>query len=143
MERQRTDQRPPHEAAPRNVGGSTSPLSERESIETHLIMTLLHSYFFIVRKNLTDAVPKAIMAFLVNAVMEALPTRLVSEVYKEEFFGALLKEDDAIVRQRARCRTALEAYRQAAIILADLKEGDVQTHPLAQRLSSLSIDRIS
>lgn len=97
-------------------------LLEKEDVETQLIMTLLHSYFSIVRKNLLDSVPKAIMHFLVNHVVEQLPTRLVSDLYKEEMFEELLEEDEAVVKQRARSRTALEAYRQAASILADLRE---------------------
>jgi dynamin 1-like protein len=100
-------------------------LSEKEEIETQLIMTLLHSYFSIVRKNLLDSVPKAIMHFLVNHVQDQLGTRLVTDLYKEEMFAELLQEDDAVVKQRARCKTALEAYRQAANILSELRDSDV------------------
>lgn len=100
-------------------------LSDKEEIETQLIMTLLHSYFSIVRKNLLDSVPKAIMHFLVNHVVEQLGTRLVTDLYKEEMFVTLLQEDDAVVKQRARCKTALEAYRQAATILTELRDSDV------------------
>ncbi|PJF19847.1 Dynamin, GTPase domain-containing protein [Paramicrosporidium saccamoebae] len=100
-------------------------LSEKEEVETQLIMTLLHSYFLIVRKNLLDAVPKAIMHFLVNHVVEQLGTRLVTDLYREEMFEELLEEDETVVRQRARCKTALEAYRQAAGILSDLRDSDV------------------
>lgn len=107
-------------------GGPEMLLSEKEEIETQLIMTLLDSYFSIVRKNLLDTVPKAIMHFLVNFVVEQLGTRLVAELYKEEMFVELLQEDDSVVKQRARCKTALEAYRQAAQILADLRDADQQ-----------------
>ena len=109
----------------------TEALSEKEEVETQLIMTLLHSYFAIVRKNLLDSVPKAVMHFLVNHVVEQLGTRLVTELYKEELFVELLQEDEAVVRQRARCKTALEAYRQAALILSDLRDSDVSS--LVQR----------
>jgi dynamin 1-like protein len=100
-------------------------LSEKEEVETQLIMTLLHSYFGIVRKNILDSVPKAVMHFLVNHVVEQLGTRLVTELYKEELFVELLQEDETVVRQRARCKTALEAYRQAALILSELRDSDV------------------
>ena len=98
-------------------------LSEKEEVETRLIMTLLKSYLHIVRKNVLDSVPKAIMYLLVNHIVDSLPTRLVTELYKEELFEELLVEDEAVVRHRCRCRTALEAYRQAASILGDLSFG--------------------
>lgn len=86
-------------------------------------MTLLQSYLYIVRKNVLDSVPKAIMYLLVNHIVESLPTRLVTELYNEELFEELLVEDEAVVRHRARCKTALEAYRQAANIIGDLSLG--------------------
>jgi len=107
---------PPHS----NDKHETQCLSEKEEVETRLIMTLLQSYLQIVRKNILDSVPKAIMYLLVNHVVDSLPTRLVTELYKEDLFEDLLVEDAAIVKHRTRCKAALEAYRQAASILGDL-----------------------
>ena len=45
---------------------------------------LLSSYFDIVRKNIQDTVPKAIMYFLVNASKENIQNELVRSLYKEE-----------------------------------------------------------
>lgn len=42
--------------------------SEQESIEISVTKLLLRSYYDIVRKNIEDSVPKAIMHFLVNLV---------------------------------------------------------------------------
>lgn len=113
------------QASPIN-GDLTSPtestLSDREELETQLIMSLLNAYLTIVRKNLLDSVPKAIMHYLVNHVSEMLGTRLVTELYKEELFEELLEEDEGVIRQRARCKTALEAYRQAANILSEVRD---------------------
>ena len=40
--------------------------SMREKMETNIIKNLITSYFDVVRKNISDSVPKTIMAFLVN-----------------------------------------------------------------------------
>lgn len=100
-------------------------LSEKEEVETKLIISLIHSYFSIVKKNLLDSVPKAIMHFLVNHVSEHLPTKLVTELYKDEKMEELLQEDDSVVRQRERCKAALEAYRQAAALLSQIRDAEV------------------
>ena len=45
----------------------------------------------IVRKNVQDSVPKAIMAFLVNHTKNDIQSELVRSLYKEELFEELLK----------------------------------------------------
>lgn len=100
-------------------------LSEKEEVETRLIISLVHSYFTIVRKNLMDSVPKAVMHFLVNNVYDQLPTKLVTELYKDDKMEELLQEDEGVVRQRERCKAALEAYRQAAALLAQIRDAEI------------------
>jgi dynamin 1-like protein len=118
-----TNQPPPspnkHERKRHNIA---EPLTEREEFETQLIMTLLHGYFAIVKRNLVDTVPKACMHFLVNTVMERLPSRLVAELYKEDLFSELLREDDGVVRERERCRRDMDALQSALQVLGELND---------------------
>ena len=51
-------------------------LDAREENEIELVITLIVSYFDIVRKNLRDSVPKAIMHFMVNQAKEKMQVRL-------------------------------------------------------------------
>lgn len=101
-------------------GGGDIILTEKEEFETQLIMTLIHSYFAIVRKNLMDTVPKSIMHFLVNATLDSLPSKLVTDLYKEEMFSELLKEDEGVRGQRNRMRKELEGHRQALALITPL-----------------------
>ncbi|RCH96243.1 Dynamin- GTPase protein, partial [Rhizopus azygosporus] len=94
--------------------GFRSKSTEKEEREVELIRYLIISYFNIVRKSIQDLVPKAIMHFLVNYTKESVQNRLVSALYREEFFEELLKEDPTIALERERCKTMLEVYRQAS-----------------------------
>lgn len=95
-------------------------LTEREQMETELIRRLITSYFNIVREIINDQVPKAIMHLLVNHSKDAVQNRLVTELYREEYFNDLLYEDDNIKAEREKCERLLETYRQAARIVNDV-----------------------
>jgi Dynamin GTPase effector domain len=69
---------------------------------------LIKSYFSIVRKNIQDSVPKAIMHFLVNHVKDNLQSELVSHLYKQEAIEKLLSESEQIAARR---REALEMLK--------------------------------
>mgnify|MGYP002789036457 CR=1 FL=1 len=108
--------------SPKSIPEPPSLNDEKEEFETRLILSLMHSYFAIVKRNLMDTVPKACMHLLVNKVVEELPSRLVSELYKEELFDGLLKEDETITRQREQCWRDLHALQEAASLLSELKD---------------------
>ena len=59
------------------------------------------------RESIADQVPKAVMHLLVNHSKDVVQNRLVSELYKEEYFGDLLYEDDGIKAEREKCEKLL------------------------------------
>lgn len=61
---------------------------------------LIKSYFYIIRKSIQDAVPKAIMHFLVNYVKDNLQSELVTHLYKSENAEDFLNESDHIAVRR-------------------------------------------
>lgn len=61
---------------------------------------LINSYFLIVKKNIQDNVPKAIMHFLVNHVKDNLQSELVSQLYKKEEIDYLLEESEHMAARR-------------------------------------------
>ena len=52
--------------------------STRILMETKMIQNLIFSYFNIVKKNISDLVPKTIMAFLINESRKIAQSELVS-----------------------------------------------------------------
>ncbi len=96
-------------------------MSEKEEMEIHLIYTLTQSYCSVVRKNLQDTVPKAIMHFLVNQARESMHTKLVTELYRETLLDELLTEDPNVALERQACKQLLEVYRKAAAILNEVR----------------------
>jgi dynamin 1-like protein len=87
--------------------------------------SLLVSYFSIVRKNVQDSVPKAIMHFLVNKSKQDLQNELVSNLYKEELFDELLVESAEIAAKRKACWQMVQVLSRANLILTDLRESAV------------------
>ncbi|CAG78303.1 Dynamin central region-domain-containing protein [Yarrowia lipolytica] len=95
-------------------------LSDREKLETELIRRLIVSYFNIVRESIQDQVPKAVMHLLVNFSKESVQNRLVSELYKEALFDALLFEDENLAQEREKCETLLKTYKEASKIIGEV-----------------------
>ncbi len=71
---------------------------------------LIHSYFLIVRKNIQDTVPKAVMHFLVNFVKDQLQSELVALLYKtsDNEHEELLNESSHIAQRRKDAQEMLE-----------------------------------
>eukprot|EP01027_Heterolobosea_sp_BB2_P000315 GEZU01000455.1.p1 GENE.GEZU01000455.1~~GEZU01000455.1.p1 ORF type:complete len:476 (+),score=173.20 GEZU01000455.1:642-2069(+) len=97
----------------------------REAMETDIIRTLLTSYMNIVRKNITDAVPKAIMFFLVNKAKQNLQSELVRQMYKDELFDELLKENDEVAAKRKAAQEMLKVLRKAQDIINEIRDARV------------------
>ncbi|XP_078167811.1 dynamin-related protein 3A-like [Carex rostrata] len=87
--------------------------TEQEALEIAITKLLLKSYYDIVRKNVEDSVPKAIMHFLVNHTKRELHNVLITTLYKESLFEEMLKEPDEISTKRKRIRETLKVLQQA------------------------------
>ena len=83
-------------------------LTPKEEHDCQVIERLIRSYFLIIRKNIQDSVPKAIMHFLVNFVKDNLQSELVTHLYKQENFDNLLKESDQIAIRRQEANEMLK-----------------------------------
>ena len=99
--------------------------SGREMIETEIIKSLILSYFNIVKKTVCDIVPKICMQYMVNAAKDVIQKELVTELYKEELFGGLLKEAEDVAERRSRAREMLTLLKTAMDILAQIRDHNV------------------
>merc|ERR1712001_550798 len=100
-------------------------LTEREQRDREVIERLIKSYFYIVRKSIQDAVPKAIMHFLVNYVKDNLQSELVSSLYKQEEIDSVLSESEHIGERRKEAAEMLQALQKAGQIISEIRETHV------------------
>uniref|UniRef100_A0A3P9A5Z5 Dynamin-1-like protein n=1 Tax=Esox lucius TaxID=8010 RepID=A0A3P9A5Z5_ESOLU len=97
-------------------------LSSREQRDCEVIERLIKSYFLIVRKNIQDSVPKAVMHFLVNHVKDSLQSELVGQLYKSGLLNDLLTESEDMAQRRKEAADMLEALQKASHVIAEIRE---------------------
>ncbi|KAJ6823565.1 dynamin-related protein 3A-like [Iris pallida] len=94
--------------------------TEQEALEIAITKLLLKSYYDIVRKNVEDSVPKAIMHFLVNYTRRELHNVFIRKLYRENIFEEMLREPDDIAAKRKQIRETLQVLQQANKTLEEL-----------------------
>uniref|UniRef100_A0AAY4C4N0 Dynamin-1-like protein n=1 Tax=Denticeps clupeoides TaxID=299321 RepID=A0AAY4C4N0_9TELE len=97
-------------------------LSAREQRDCEVIERLIKSYFLIVRKNIQDSVPKAVMHFLVNYVKDSLQSELVGQLYKSGLLDDLLTESEDMAQRRNEAADMLKALQKASQVIAEIRE---------------------
>ncbi|XP_051739141.1 dynamin-1-like protein isoform X3 [Ctenopharyngodon idella] len=97
-------------------------LSAREQRDCEVIERLIKSYFLIVRKNIQDSVPKAVMHFLVNHVKDSLQSELVGQLYKPALLDDLLTESEDMAQRRNEAADMLKALQRASQVIAEIRE---------------------
>lgn len=89
---------------------------------------LLDSYFNIVRKNIQDAIPKAIMFFLVSRSKNEMQNELISSLYKEQSFNSLLSESQDVVLKRENCKSRIEILSKAQYIINEVRDYNLNSY---------------
>lgn len=74
---------------------------------------LIHSYFNIVKREMIDMVPKAIVLTLVNHSKEDLQRELLQELYKPDVLDELMKESEFVVNRRKEVVSMVTALNKA------------------------------
>ncbi len=85
------------------------PLSAKERIKVMSIKMYLENYFRVVKKKLTDSVPRTILTFFIEESKSGLFTSVNNGIFKDRGYEDLAAEDEDIVKKRARCKVSVEA----------------------------------
>ncbi|KAK4438084.1 Dynamin-related protein 3A [Sesamum alatum] len=109
-----------HLREPPSVLRPSETHSDQEVIEITVTKLLLRSYYDIVRKNIEDSVPKAIMHFLVNHTKRELHNVFIKKLYRDNLFEEMLQEPDEVSMKRKRTRDTLRVLQQAFRTLDEL-----------------------
>ncbi|XP_074275799.1 dynamin-related protein 3A-like isoform X2 [Silene latifolia] len=109
-----------HLKEPPSVLRPTESHTESVSIEIAVTKLLLKSYYDIVRKNVEDSVPKAIMHFLVNHTKRELHNVFIKKLYRENIFEEMLQEPGEVAIKRKQIREKLRVLNQAFRVLDEL-----------------------
>lgn len=105
---------------PPSVLKAADAITDQESIEISVTRLLIKSYYDIVRKNIQDAVPKAVMHFLVNHTKRELHSVFIRKLYREHLFEEMLQEREDVAVKRKRCKEVLRVLQQAVYTLDEL-----------------------
>lgn len=92
--------------------------TDREFMEINIIRNLIISYFNVVKKNICDLVPKAIICFLVNKSKDISEQKMIEILYKSKVdIKNLLKEDPIITEKRKEIKEQLSFLKTSFSIL--------------------------
>lgn len=96
--------------------------SSRDVMETCIIKNLISSYYNVVKKNVSDLVPKTIMCFLVNESKRMAETEMINQLYKSKELDTLLQEDPFIAKKRKTTKDALTNLKESLDVLSEIKD---------------------
>ncbi|XP_047251030.1 dynamin-related protein 3A isoform X2 [Capsicum annuum] len=109
-----------HLREPPSVLRPSETHSDQEAVVIAITRLLLRSYYDIVRKNIEDLIPKAIMHFLVNQTKRDLHNVFIKKLYRENLLEEMLQEPDEIATKRKRTCETLRVLQQAFKVLLGL-----------------------
>ena len=110
---------------PSNLGlADNATDAQKERAQIAMVQNLTNAYFRIIKKNLADGVPKAIMYFLVNRVKASVQKHLLQELYSEYTFSRLLGESEEMQEVRRRAVESM-ALLEEALTTMDAVKRDV------------------
>jgi dynamin 1-like protein len=78
-------------------------------------------YFDLIREQIKELVPKAIVRFLVDESARLLRPRMIETIFNAPELSDLLQEDPAITRKRIACQAIVDALNKGKVILDEVR----------------------
>ena len=107
-----------HESIHRDLG-------MREKIECEILFRLLISYFDIVKKNVSDMVPKAISYLLIEKLKTKLTSYLINELDSEAKVKQMSQVAPEVAQKRVTLKKTMTLLDESLMILKDLSHTTV------------------
>lgn len=101
--------------------GTGKTLTPHQAEQMRNLIEVGGRYYDIVREQLKDMVPKAIVKFLVDESTQLLRPKMIEAIFNSSDLVDLLHEDPAITKKRIACQQIVDALRKAKEILNEVR----------------------
>jgi dynamin 1-like protein len=103
-----------------SVYGTANQMTSHQSSEMKDLVQIGSRYYELVRAQLIDLVPKAVVKFLVEGSSEQLRQKMIETIFNSDM-SSLLQEDQAVTTKRIACRQIVDALKKARDILNEVR----------------------
>lgn len=104
-----------------SIYGSSKEMTNHQTQEMRDLVQIGSRYFELIREQVKDMVPKAIVHFLVNKSSEMLRPKMIESVFNSPEIKELLTEDPSITSKRISCQQLVTALTKAQQILSEVR----------------------
>jgi hypothetical protein len=104
-----------------SVYGTAKEMTGPQSGEMRDLVQIGSKYYELVRAQLIDLVPKAVVKFLIQESTESLRPRMIETIFNSADVSSLLQEDQAVSTKRIACRQIVDALKKARDILNEVR----------------------
>lgn len=105
---------------PPTVLKASGSMSDREMLEVEIVKIMLNSYFDIVKRTVTDLVPKAITYSLILYSKEEIQKELLAVLYKSDSMDELVQENYDTKKRRDYCNRMVQGLSAAQEIVSSI-----------------------
>ncbi|OHT09917.1 Dynamin central region family protein [Tritrichomonas foetus] len=104
-----------------SIYGTSKEITNHQTQEMHDLVQIGSRYIDLIKDQVKDMVPKAIVKFLVKRSSDMLRAKMIETIFNSTELIQLLTEDPSITRKRIACQQIVAALRKAQQILSEVR----------------------